>query len=323
MPLWNVCILKLAAKLRYAGVERELLRRELLQSSKRFRVVQELLKWFRLFWHSSFVLAFVINMLLIFGLAEAGGQTPTNKVIFGLGISQSIMALLVVLSYFLRKAPYLNATKWMRRLPSYRSYAMESFETIRQGPLQSSYGRFKPIYYVISAWHVFWDPLSLFYMMYLLFSLLGNIYDPTFFAFHLFQIVLRSSHLQLVFRALMKHWDSLVLMLLLMLDFAYIYAIIAFYFFSDFYVREMGSSCETLLQCLFTHLFVSVPSGGSLNEFVIPPTADPWDNSMDLQNWLWVLFNLMLFFTIGPICLNIVLATIVDSFSGTSDFLPI
>ncbi len=62
------------------------------------------------------------------------------------------------------------------------------------------------------------DLLSLFFVFYLVFSLLGN-WQPYFFAYHIFQLIVRSNQLKTVVQAIRKSIVTLLFMVNIRLSF--------------------------------------------------------------------------------------------------------
>ena len=85
-------------------------------------------------------------------------------------------------------------------------------------------------------------------------SIVGIFENGTTYCFHLLHIVVRNNILIRVLKSITKNGSSLLMVTLLGIIVIYIYAVVGFAFFREFYVKEKGLWCETLFQCLITSL---------------------------------------------------------------------
>jgi len=150
------------------------------------------------------------------------------------------------------------------------------------------------------------------YMVYVILSIIGNAYSYYFFAFHLFEIVIRYEQLSGVTAALSQNYVTLFLIYLLIVDWTYVFSIISLEWFASQYTQ-----CNTLVQCFMQNLYFGIPSAGQLVQFLQPFTlADPWDQTPSANGVGWLIFNLIYYYGLAIILFNIMLSVIVDTFGG-------
>merc|ERR1711935_663262 len=109
------------------------------------------------------------------------------------------------------------------------------------------------------------DNPFLYQLGYFLFSVLGN-YNYFFFAAHLLDVAVGVAALKIILQAITHNGKELVLTLMLLTIIVYIYTVIAFNFFRQFYVsgedEEESKMCHDMLTCfVFKDYLDSVPHG--------------------------------------------------------------
>jgi len=116
--------------------------------------------------------------------------------------------------------------------------------------------------------------------------------------------------------ALRVNAAQLLLMLLLILDMQYVFSILAFRFFPNYFNPALGGAayCESLIQCLLTLLYFGLPTSGGITQFLPSYFVDPWNGSIPSQSYAMVAFIVVYFSVTGPILLNVTFAIIVDTF---------
>lgn len=84
-----------------------------------------------------------------------------------------------------------------------------------------------------------------YYTIYGILAILGTVYNPFFFCFHLSEIILRFPELKNVILAFWSPRYSLALTFIFLLILEYIFALLGFYFFPNQY----NGRCDSLLFC--------------------------------------------------------------------------
>jgi hypothetical protein len=164
-----------------------------------------------------------------------------------------------------------------------------------------------------SVMNVMLDFESMFWIFYSVFAIAGIIW-PYFTVYVLFQLTVKNTHLANVIKALGRSFVALVAQFLLLIYLIYAFSIVSFFAFQSQYLGGQGQ-CETLLQCFFTNAYFGIPTKGSMTQFLATFDLQAYVTGQYSQ-WLWVIFQVLLFIIIGGILLNIIFATIVDAFSG-------
>jgi len=134
--------------------------------------------------------------------------------------------------------------------------------------------------------------------------------------------MVKSRHLKIIITALQRNLLILLFMvesnitlhfahstqIILTIEVIYVFSIFSLLYFQDKYNAENGSYCTTLLQCWISNLFHGFPSDGGIFEFLEPFT---WNSP---RRWGWIAWSVLFYFIIGVIILNVILASIVDTF---------
>lgn len=168
-------------------------------------------------------------------------------------------------------------------------------------------------------------------------SVLGIIYSPYFFAFHIFQFSLNTKALSLVLKAITMNKKTLLVMGVFILQAIYLLSIFSFVWFQEHYKDDDSEyMCGSLLQCFITNLYYGVPSQGQLIQFIkynFPnnylnttdstgsPTLEPikTSNTVSARIIGWTVFNVAFYVVISLILLNVILGIIVDTFGQLRD----
>lgn len=339
---WNRAGDKIDGFVRWS--EKVLLKREQQLENKRAWFSRTMSRLWPYIWNASFVVALIICALLLFTDVVVGGSTGQTRnnfeltplfgiIIRALGGLQALLSLLVLVAFLVRKSVYLNRKAWLKKYRAAQQQKSNTFKKsggvrdeclmllpwkeVRKNRLQPIY-RNVAGYWFFSVINVIWHPLTLFYIVYLAAAVAGlvDVNRPYWYAFQLFQILVRSQHLRVILKALRKNIVSLLLMVWIMADFQYVFAILAYVFFPNFFVEGVSDAqhCETLMQCFLTMMYYGLASNGGLFEFTQPYVVDPWDGTIPSQSYAWVAFVVIYFFIMGPVLLNVVFAIIVDTF---------
>lgn len=161
---------------------------------------------------------------------------------------------------------------------------------------------------------------ALYYMFLLASSILGVAFHGYTFAFCLLHITRGNDILSRVLSSVTQNGKSLLYVALLLVIVIYIYALAAFAYYREFYDREEGNFCYTMVQCFFTSLRLGLLSGGGLGDAFGYTEAVPsysfHHSGMPAGR---ILFDISFFVLITTIGLNVVFGIIVDSFSELRD----
>jgi len=157
---------------------------------------------------------------------------------------------------------------------------------------------------------------SFYYMFMMACSVLGVMYHGYTFAFCLLHITRGNDILSRVLSSVTQNGVSLLYVALLLMIIIYIYALAGFAYYREFYDREEGNFCYTMVQCFFTSLRLGLLSGGGLGDAFGYNEAVPayafHTSGMPAGR---ILFDISFFVLVTIIGLNVVFGIIVDTFS--------
>lgn len=161
------------------------------------------------------------------------------------------------------------------------------------------------------------DSTFLYLIFYFVFSVLGN-FNYFFFAAHLIDVAIGVPALRIILQAITYNGKELVLTVGLLSIVCYIYTVLAFNFFREFYVAEgeegedPDQKCHDVFTCFVFHLYQGVRAGGGIGDVIEPP--DGADNE-----YVRILFDFSFFLFITLILLAIIQGFIIDAFGALRD----
>jgi len=161
------------------------------------------------------------------------------------------------------------------------------------------------------------DNTFLYLLFYFIFSVLGN-YNYFFFAAHLIDVAVGVPALRIILQAITYNGKELVLTVGLLSIVCYIYTVLAFNFFREFYVAEgeegedPDQKCHDMFTCFVFHLYQGVRAGGGIGDVIEPP--DGADNE-----FVRIFFDISFFLFIIVILLAIIQGFIIDAFGALRD----
>merc|ERR1719471_801136 len=161
------------------------------------------------------------------------------------------------------------------------------------------------------------DNTFMYLLFYFVFSVFGN-YNYFFFAAHLIDVAIGVPALRIILQAITYNGKELVLTVGLLSIVCYIYTVLAFNFFREFYVAEgeegedPDQKCHDVFTCFVFHLYQGVRAGGGIGDVIEPP--DGADNE-----YVRILFDFSFFLFITLILLAIIQGFIIDAFGALRD----
>merc|ERR1719427_205100 len=121
------------------------------------------------------------------------------------------------------------------------------------------------------------DSTFLYLIFYFVFSVFGNL-NYFFFAFHPIDVAIGVPALRIILQAITYNGKELVLTVGLLSIVCYIYTVLAFNFFREFYVTEAeeegedpDQKCHDVFTCFVFHLYQGVRAGGGIGDVIEPP----------------------------------------------------
>lgn len=151
--------------------------------------------------------------------------------------------------------------------------------------------------------------LSAYYMLYIIFSLLGlPLYGYTY-CFHLLHFAVGSELLSPVFTAVISAREQLGWVALLLLFVMYNFTLFSFAFLRRSFNAFDGVFCDDMLHCFLTVTSDGIRNGGGIGDVLTHAQIDPDEVSLRVP------FDLLFWTTITIIGLNIVFTVIVGNFA--------
>eukprot|EP01126_Amoeba_proteus_P055995 TRINITY_DN698_c0_g3_i2.p1 TRINITY_DN698_c0_g3~~TRINITY_DN698_c0_g3_i2.p1 ORF type:complete len:655 (+),score=99.61 TRINITY_DN698_c0_g3_i2:373-2337(+) len=277
---------------------------------------------FNTLWYISYLLVIVLNILVLHSERRRDIEKRDQTAIKTLGSVLCFLSILILISWLQRNGRYNNRRAWIHSMGDKESYLLYSWRELRETELKSSL----PFYWAVSVGYISLNLELIFYFVYACFAFLGTCSSsPLWFAYHLFAIIPKSSHLKVIMQSIVENIVPLALTVLTAIEAIYILSCISYSFFQERYVPTeeaygMSTPCMSLVQCFFTNLHFGLSSGGQLYQFVTPSVlVDPWTDELTSETIAWTIYSVIFFFVIAVIIMNVIFAIIVDTFGRHRD----
>ncbi|XP_019760467.2 inositol 1,4,5-trisphosphate receptor [Dendroctonus ponderosae] len=194
------------------------------------------------------------------------------------------------------------------------------------------------------------DAELVYHLTYLVFCMLGLVMHPFFYSFLLFDVVYREETLLNVIRSVTRNGRSIILTAVLALILVYMFSIIGYMFFRDDFIvsvnkKEDGTcekisqltgqgnrqfkndevdkyceltdsgeekkerACDSLRMCIVTTLNQGLRNGGGIGDILRAPSSE---ESLFVPR---VVYDLLFFFVVIIIVLNLIFGVIIDTFA--------
>ncbi|XP_074650375.1 inositol 1,4,5-trisphosphate-gated calcium channel ITPR3-like [Tubulanus polymorphus] len=233
----------------------------------------------------------------------------------------NVLSLFVVISYFLLNHPLFPTFSWLRKCCCKRTddearnvQETQSKKMKKKSKLDTQFLSFKTLYYLV----------------FLGFSIAGTAFSEYFFCFHLLNIVNNNQLLARVISAVTLNGKSLLWVGVLGIVIFYIYALIAFAFFRSLFNPADNWYCKNLFQCSITiiryglvgdmfEVTITAFSSSSCPGCLITNMPITDSEKYFARFGMYVIFNISFFIFITTIGLNIIFGIIVDTFSELRD----
>ena len=150
-------------------------------------------------------------------------------------------------------------------------------------------------------------------------SLLGLQFSVFFFSFHLLDFVHNFKLVRTVLRSVLHNGKQLLMTMVMTCVVIYIYTVVAFNFFREYYPNETVDvegaelhSCNSMVRCFLFHINQGLRSGGGIADVLEPAVGDSYE-------FLRLSFDITFFFIVVVILLAIIQGLIVDAFGQLRD----
>ena len=157
--------------------------------------------------------------------------------------------------------------------------------------------------FVWVLWFYFSSSSTIYYLLFMLISFLGTFYDHSYFAFHLIILIRGVRLIGYVLSSVTRNIGQVIATLVLALIVLFWYTIIAFNVdeFRGQYSFEDRMACDSLLDCLRTHVDYGLTVNPFWNDGLVPASG--------------IFFNFTYFIIINLIMTAIISGIIIDTFS--------
>jgi len=226
----------------------------------------------------TFVLAFLINALFIMDYTrdDGGGGVSIsdnfNTITLFINVLQAVVSSFTLILWLVVKSPV-----------TYQSFSQKGFGVVETILLTAS------------------EPLTVYYVIYLVISILGVVLENYYCSLLLLDIIAKNSITRDVLMAMVTPWKQLLMALLLEGFVIYIFSFYIFYFFR-FDVDD--GWCDTLYDCLKFTLSYGLQNGGGI--------GDAFQHSVGQR----LLLDLTFYCVVIVILLNVIFGIIIDTFSS-------
>ncbi|CAG9800819.1 unnamed protein product [Chironomus riparius] len=152
---------------------------------------------------------------------------------------------------------------------------------------------------------------------YLMIAFFGTSYNPLLFSILLLEIIYREETLLNVIKSVTRNGRSIIFTSLLAFVLVYLFSIIGFVFFGDDFIviaqtdqsSQMERACDSLFMCIITSLNHGLRNGGGIGDILRTPSF------LETSYLPRVVYDLLFFFVIIIIVLNLIFGVIIDTFA--------
>jgi hypothetical protein len=147
------------------------------------------------------------------------------------------------------------------------------FDLKRDGNHQFQFFTTTMIYHLFNVVFLFLQRDVLYYMMYVMFTVIGNFINSLWYSWHLLDITVRFQTLSNVIRAVGINKNQLGMTALLCFVIIYVYSLLGFYWFRDDFQDQTTymDMCETLMDCFLYSLDKGLRNGGGVGDDLKKP----------------------------------------------------
>eukprot|EP00357_Protocruzia_adherens_P012877 CAMPEP_0115003954 /NCGR_PEP_ID=MMETSP0216-20121206/18921_1 /TAXON_ID=223996 /ORGANISM="Protocruzia adherens, Strain Boccale" /LENGTH=463 /DNA_ID=CAMNT_0002369863 /DNA_START=1584 /DNA_END=2971 /DNA_ORIENTATION=- len=248
---------------------------------EKMEIEYKLKMWFRrnhfkLFKDISFFLAIMINIFVLYSFRRDGGPRLFQE--FNAGISEEATARLFeilgtihvsctsfyVIMLLIKSCPFYTKKAWKIGAMSEDQEAEMQLPVKKSGCLLWCKRFCYAVYYIIS------DSMIFYHLLYLFFSVLGLFVDAFFYAFHLFDVLVRYELLRNAVLAVWKPKVQIILTIVLLIILVYTFSLVAFFFFHDDFnivnptTQKEEELCDSVLLCFVATMDISFKADGGV-----------------------------------------------------------
>ena len=134
------------------------------------------------------------------------------------------------------------------------------------------------------------------------------VYVPVFYSFLLLDVIKQTPELINVLNSVTQNFRQLILTMWLEVILIYLFTIISFVTYSQYYITDNNLYCGDLWNCFFSTLQMGIRNGG-----------DFMDLAMDENYWTRMLYDMMFWLINIIILMNVIFGIIIDTFAELRD----
>ncbi|KYQ99781.1 inositol 1 [Tieghemostelium lacteum] len=270
---------------------------------------------------AAFFLAIAINIfLLVYSKSNIGSidddlGTTYNRVINVLSAIHIVISVLTLISFVFK----YTFIQYKRELPSWK-FIQEQKRKNNNNDDEETVANAHVDFAKPNDFSLVFNLYCFYYILAVVFSILGTVYNPFFFSFHIFQYSLNTSALSVIIKEVSKHTKTLAILFVFLVQTAYLMSIFSYLFFRFRY--EDGDNnpyCSTLAQCFVSNLYYAIISGGSVIDTMKFETFSEQSNNQVGEITGWIVFNLLFWIIVTIVLLNVILGIIVDALGNMRD----
>jgi hypothetical protein len=243
----------------------------------------------------AFLLALVINLMVLLMIKKQNDAESRNieQIIITLGTIVIVFSMLIVAYFLAKTAPLIIKQAWV-------------------GVKKDNYNLAKLLLRFLNTFYLLLsDFYILYYLIYGFTAIIGTIWNPFFFAFHLFDVLVRFPVLLNVVKAVWMPKKAIMFTLFLWIVLMYVFSLFGYYWLYESYPANF---CESTWQCLLTAVDRSFKYDGGIGGFMTP-SVEVAGHEHDL-NYFMVrfFFDNLYYILLMIIMINIVSGIIIDRF---------
>lgn len=224
------------------------------------------------------------------------GHNTTIALLKFFGILQLCCCLILVAFFLIKVGPLLARKGWKSKSPS-KAFLKSNPNIIKRIALKTTQVCFT-IIYVLGNLDV------IYYLLYTLFSMLGVFIHPFYYSLLLLDMIYRYPSLQNVVKSILLPRKALVLTFFLLAVIIYIFSILGYWLFFDYF----NPDCKSLLQCFLTVWDKSFKSDGGIGGYLKTPVTPTYDSRRFFYDNIFVI-------VVCIVLMGVVQGIIIDTFA--------
>jgi hypothetical protein len=268
----------------------------------------------------------VLNLVIIAGNVNPKYQDDTHEYrSLGYAVTENVLALismclsgaLLVMMGYTRYLALKISRKTLRNSSISQVKKNNDIFKAALGKIQRILNFFLDNPYYTFIRNLLLEPIAFQVFLHFTFTVLGFSVHKLFYSFGLLMFIFFSKTTRHVLKSISTNSDEIIIAVIIVVLMAYILTIIQFFYFYDTFKSDifgvMAKPCDTLYHCFMTTVNFGLRFGGGIGENTtyIPETSAGFE--------AMIVFDLVFFFFINIIGLNMVFGIIIDTFGELRD----